>query len=413
MGIWIFIVIAVLAACAGGGIYLTAAVGRWGGIRSLSGGKTWLRRLISLGVIAVVFVAMTLILDIVNAVIIFLHVIAFFLLAGLVIRLVRFIRGESMSGKKEAEGNIAAKAKTPGKVKTIVNAAGEVKTVAAASGKKDGGSRGIYWQGWIALIFSILYMSGAYYLCLTVWQTDYTLQTDKPVGTVKVAVFSDSHVGATFNGDGFGVHMETIMQQNPDIVLIPGDYVDDETSREDMEKACAALGRMHPKYGVWFSYGNHDKGYYRGEGSEFTAEDLANEMKKNGVHILEDEYEVLDNLCIVGRKDKATQKDRKDLSEILQDVDDSKYIIVMDHEPNDYEKESQTKADLVVSGHTHGGQFFPLTYFGQWFGINDRVYGYEERNDTEFIVTSGIADWELVFKTGTKSEYVIVNIQGK
>ena len=145
--------------------------------------------------------------------------------------------------------------------------------------------------------------------------------------------------------------------------------------------------------------------------NNYSQEDLANELKKNGVHILEDEYEVLDNLCIVGRKDKATQKDRKDLSEILQDVDDSKYIIVMDHEPNDYEKESQTKADLVVSGHTHGGQFFPLTYFGQWFGINDRIYGYEKRNDTEFIVTSGIADWEILFKTGTKSEYVMMTIQ--
>ena len=83
------------------------------------------------------------------------------------------------------------------------------------------------------------------------------------------------------------------------------------------------------------------------------------------------------------------------------------------HEPTDYEKESQTKADLVVSGHTHGGQLFPVTYFGVWFGIMDRVYGHENREGTDFIVTSGISDWAIKFKTGTKSEYVIVDVQGK
>ena len=80
------------------------------------------------------------------------------------------------------------------------------------------------------------------------------------------------------------------------------------------------------------------------------------------------------------------------------------------YKSNYYEKESETDADLVLSGHTHGGQFFPVTYVGEWIGANDRTYGYEERNDTEFIVTSGISDWEILFKTGTKSEYVIIDI---
>ena len=132
-------------------------------------------------------------------------------------------------------------------------------------------------------------------------------------------------------------------------------------------------------------------------------------MKKNGIRVLTDEVVTLDNAVIVGRKDKSM--DRQELSELLAGVDESKYIIVMDHQPNDYEKESQTAADLVVSGHTHGGQFFPVTYFGQWFGINDAVYGYERRGNTDFIVTSGISDWEMDFKTGTKPEYVIIDIR--
>ena len=44
--------------------------------------------------------------------------------------------------------------------------------------------------------------------------------------------------------------------------------------------------------------------------------------------------------------------------------------------------------------------------------MNDRTYGYERRGETDFIVTSGISDWALKFKTGTKSEIVVVNIRG-
>lgn len=44
---------------------------------------------------------------------------------------------------------------------------------------------------------------------------------------------------------------------------------------------------------------------------------------------------------------------------------------------------------------------------------DDRVYGYEKRENTNFIVTSGISDWAIKFKTGCKSEYLIININGQ
>ena len=58
-----------------------------------------------------------------------------------------------------------------------------------------------------------------------------------------------------------------------------------------------------------------------------------------------------------------------------------------------------------------GGQVFPVTYVGEWFDINDNTYGYERRGNTDFVITSGISDWEILFKTGTKAEYVIINIE--
>jgi predicted MPP superfamily phosphohydrolase len=136
-------------------------------------------------------------------------------------------------------------------------------------------------------------------------------------------------------------------------------------------------------------------------------------LKENGVHVMGDSCQLVDDrLYIAGRLDSMLS-DRKSMDELIEGTDDSKYTIVLDHEPNAYDEEASSAADLVVSGHTHGGQLFPFNEVGVIFGANDRTYGYERRNGTDFIVTSGISDWALKFKTGTKSEYVIINIKGK
>lgn len=135
-------------------------------------------------------------------------------------------------------------------------------------------------------------------------------------------------------------------------------------------KACQALGQMKLKYGVYFAYGNHDEGYFNNR--DFSADDLKKALLSNGVHVMEDSYELVeDKFYIVGRLDKTLSKDRLHIDELLEDLDENKYIIVMDHEPNDYRNEAESSADLVISGHTHGGQLMPINYLGQWFGLND------------------------------------------
>ena len=262
------------------------------------------------------------------------------------------------------------------------------------------------------LFGTIIYFSAGYYLCNNVWQTDYDLKTDKSVGRLKIAMFADSHIGATFDGKGFAAELKKINKQHPDIVLVPGDYVDDWSNKEDMKTASAALGKMKAKYGVWFSYGNHDEGMFNDR--NFTAAELESELEKNGVHVLADSYELVDDrFYVVCRKDSSVSPDRMSMDDLLKGIDTEKYVIVLDHEPNDYDNEAASDADLVLSGHTHGGQLFPFNKAGEWFNINDRTYGYERRKGTDFIVTSGISDWAILFKTGTKSEYVIIDLEGK
>lgn len=113
---------------------------------------------------------------------------------------------------------------------------------------------------------------------------------------------------------------------------------------------------------------------------------------------------------VIGRAD-AQVGDRSTMEELTKDLDQDLYQIVIDHQPTDYEKEAEAKVDLVLSGHTHGGQMIPITKVGEILNINDRTYGWEERGTTRFIVSSGIGDWTLKFKTGCISEYVIVDVE--
>lgn len=275
-----------------------------------------------------------------------------------------------------------------------------------------------YYAGGFAILITLGYLSVGWFLVHHVWETDYTIETDKNVGDLRIIQFADSHVGTTFDGEGFSEYVNQMQELNPDVVLITGDFIDDDTTKEDMILSCKALGTLETTYGVYFSFGNHDKGYYGADYRGYSGDDLIAELEKNKVTVLEDENVLIDDrFYIVGRQDYSEVErggSRAEMGELVENLDKDKFIIVMDHQPHDYEKQAESKVDLVLSGHTHGGQLIPINFVGEWFiKANDRTYGYEKRDDTNFIVTSGISDWAIKFKTGCKSEFVVIDVKGK
>ncbi|SCW55878.1 hypothetical protein SAMN02910456_01849 [Ruminococcaceae bacterium YRB3002] len=276
-----------------------------------------------------------------------------------------------------------------------------------ASGKSPK-SEGRYWGGVAALAATALFMTGAWFAAYHISRTYYEFNTVKNVGDIRVAMFADSHLGVTLSGERFAEQMERIDAENADVVIICGDFVDDDANRHDMEVACAALGRM--KTPVYYVYGNHDRGYY--DYREFTGYELAECLKANGVTILQDSSELIDGrFYLVGREDRS--RDRDTVEELLSPLDHSRYIISCDHQPGEFDIEASCGADLVLSGHTHGGHVWPSGYFAYWNGTNDGIWGLYDHGDTHCIVTSGISGWAIPFKTGTYSEYVIIDIHGK
>ncbi len=267
-----------------------------------------------------------------------------------------------------------------------------------------------YYAGGCAIAITVAYLAVGWYNCHHVYRTEYQVKTGKSIGEkgLRVVQISDSHVGATFDGEGFAEHMREVQKTNPDVVVITGDYVDDDTTEADMIASCRALGNLKTTYGVYYVFGNHDEGYF--DQREFHTEDLRRELEKNQVKILEDESVLVDDrFYIIGRQD-ASSVERANMASLIEGLDASKYMIVLDHQPNAFDEQADSGVDLVLTGHTHGGQMFPIGITGVLSGQYDRAYGMEKRKDTSFVVNSGISDWAIPFKTAAFSEYVVIDV---
>ena len=270
----------------------------------------------------------------------------------------------------------------------------------------------------LAFSVTVFVLSSGWYQAHHVSGTEYHLVSTKRIPDLRILLIADAHVGSTFDAAGFGEHLSAMEREHPDLILIAGDYVDDDTSREDMEQATAALGRLRPPLGIYFVFGNHDRGYYGSARRGFDAEDLKRALRENGITVLEDEIaEPVPWIAIAGRKDLSVKREkggeRASLSDLLPASSPDRYCVVMDHQPAAFIETAAAGADLAVSGHTHGGQLFPFNKAGLYLGAVDAVYGHSRIGGTDFIVTSGIFDWAIRFKTGTFSEYAVINVTGK
>ena len=368
MNPWMLLSIAVVTLSAAGGIYLVTRIGKFTLIRRLTKNSLPKRLLIGLIVTAAACYALYLGIGVINMMICVLHLGAIWLLADLIALIVRKIRRK----------------------------------------------RGVYYLAGVgALVFTAVWLCYGWYSAHHVVRTEYALETEKNIGEepIRIVMFADSHIGATFHSAEFAEYCRRMEAENPDVLVIVGDYVDDDTTREDMLACCEALGSIHVKHGVWFVYGNHDRGYFQRSGEGFTYAEMEAELEKNGVHILIDETELIDNrFYLVGRED-ARYTWRASMDSLVQNLDPDIYTVVLDHEPHDYAAQEKSGVDLVLSGHTHGGWLFPFNNLAYITHSDDWVYGYEKRSNTEYIVTSGISDWALKFKTGCIAEYVVVDIQ--
>ena len=273
----------------------------------------------------------------------------------------------------------------------------------------------VYDSGIVPIILSAIILIYGYWNMNNIVEKDYKIYTSKNIRDegYRVAMISDLHYGTVMNSEKLKKACEKIEKSNPDIVVLCGDIVDEKTSLEQMEEATEILGSIKSKFGIFYVYGNHDDARYSSIPS-YTKDELKNELLSNNIHVLVDQsYEIDNDFIIIGRDDEGFSKEerRKSSEDLIANIDKNRFILLLDHQPSELDENSVLGYDLQLSGHTHKGQIWPIGLISELFDFNELEYGYKKIGDYEVIVSSGISGWNYPIRTGSKSEYLIIDIK--
>lgn len=262
----------------------------------------------------------------------------------------------------------------------------------------------------VALLLIICVLTFGTWNAKNIRVKEYALTIDKQAGAIKdihAVMVSDLHLGDIVNKELLTNIVEKINILKPDIVFIPGDIIDDDINPYIKQNMSKIFKGIKSKYGVFASFGNHD--YYGGN--------LEKEMtlfEASGIKVLRDAViKVEDSFYIAGREDNTFERmskvKRKPLSQILEGIDSSLPIILLDHGPNTLQDSMKSNVDLQLSGHTHKGQFFPADIFTKMLFEID--YGFMKKGKFNIVVSSGVGTWGPPIRIGTTSEIVDMKIK--
>lgn len=225
------------------------------------------------------------------------------------------------------------------------------------------------------------------------------------ISELNVVMASDIHLSPIDGEKLLDRIVEKMNSLNPDIILLAGDIVDDNAFILNQRKIGESFRRLKTKYGIYSINGNHE---------------FINEVKSSdkyaeqfGIKFLLDSYVLIDSsFYIIGREDVSmiqfTGKQRKDLSEIVKNLDHNYPKILLDHTPVKLEQAEENGIDLQLSGHTHHGQIWPANIITNL--IYELSWGYLKKDKTHYYVSSGAGTWGPPVRTGSSSEIVNIKI---
>ena len=226
-----------------------------------------------------------------------------------------------------------------------------------------------------------------------------TFTTAKPLQRdVKLVMASDLHLGYHNPRKELARWVDMINAERPDLVLIAGDIIDMSMRPLLEENMAEEFRRIEAP--VYACLGNHE--YYSGEPQ---AQQFYHDA---GIRLLRDTCMVAGDICIIGRDDR-TNPHRRSLGALARMSDHSRYTIVLDHQPYHLEQAERAGIDLQLSGHTHHGQVWPISWITET--VYECAFGSHQRGNTHYYVSSGLGIWGGKYRIGTRSEYAVITIR--
>ena len=220
-----------------------------------------------------------------------------------------------------------------------------------------------------------------------------------------IVQLSDVHIGGLIDKNFIKDIVSRVNKLNPDIVVITGDLVD--IALEYAKPALNELVNLQSKYGTYFIVGNHE--YIHG------VEEIIQTVNALGIKTLENENlyigEENSGFNLAGVYDVAgyrREHHMPDLEKALHNQDSDSPTVLLAHQPR-YINEVKEGVDLVLSGHTHGGQLYPFRVLVKI--VQPYLAGlYQHNENTQIYVNKGTGFWGPPMRLGASSEITYITL---
>lgn len=250
------------------------------------------------------------------------------------------------------------------------------------------------------------------------------LKSDKPLPReYRVVMASDLHLGYHNGRRELARWVDMMNAEQPDLILIAGDIIDISLRPLVEENMAEELRRLEAP--VYACLGNHEyyartpkaRQFYKDANIHLLIDEIVslNLPIKGENSTITDSLQSKRTLVIIGRDDR-TNPHRKSLADLMSSTDslplieesERAFTILLDHQPHDLAEAERAGIDFQLSGHTHRGQVWPISW------ITDHIFecswGFHRRGRTQYYVSSGLGIWGGRFRIGTQSEYVVATI---
>ena len=224
----------------------------------------------------------------------------------------------------------------------------------------------------------------------------------QPEKRIRLVFFSDLHIGEAMTPDYIARAVKLIQDQQPDLILCGGDFIDHRAVYAYDPRVMASLRSLHAPLGVYYVLGNHE---YRDD-----LEANIRWVSEVGGTLLRDSIAFPGDgpLTLIGRDDWVNGN-RKPFEVIANEADPLRGpVVLMEHTPASIDSIGDSPVDLILCGHTHGGQIWPGQLMVWWrYGM---VSGTRPVGEREVCLSSGIGSAGATYRVGTRSEIRVYDL---
>jgi predicted MPP superfamily phosphohydrolase len=267
--------------------------------------------------------------------------------------------------------------------------------------------------GWVIMVLTASLLLYGVYNARQIKQKSYKLtipHKETTLDHLNIVLISDLHLGHLNDAAWVKKIVTKINAIHPDLVLMAGDLFNDNFNAiTNPDQIQTSFKSIQSAFGVYACMGNHDGGS--------TFKNMLDFLARSDIKVLQDECAKLDNrFLILGRTESSPigkqSEPRKELPALMAKLDTRLPVIVLDHNPGNIQEYGRP-FDLILCGHTHEGQLFPINLIVSL--LYEVSYGYHQKDShsPHVIVTSGAGVWGMPLRSGSHNEIVCIHVRFK